>query len=200
MKVLALDISTKPGWAFNKDAQLVEFGALSLDHPVLAYGEYPWSYHRASEIMANQLFKLVDRFDPEVIVIEETNLGKSRYAQKTLEYIHKALLSRLVGSKAKVIYLSSSIWRQTLGLHMSAEDKRNNAKLSRAKKKAAEAGAKLDKKTIGVRGKVNKKHLAIRYVNETYGLELKVKDNDKADAICLADAFLKGATPCDGVM
>lgn len=150
--------------------------------------------------MAAQLYELVIRFQPDVVIIEETNLGKSRYAQKTLEFIHKSLLFQLRAFPGKVIYFSSSSWRQALGLTMTKEDKKNNARLSKAKKYATEMGVKLDKKALGVRGKINKKHLALRYVNDTFNLTLKVKDNDAADAICLAAAYLKGATPCDGVM
>lgn len=207
MKILALDISTKAGWAFLSSdtfdlatVQGLEYGSLKLDHPVIAFGDYPWSYDKASEVMAAQLYELVLRFQPDVVIIEETNLGKSRYAQKTLEFIHKSLLTQLRAFPGKVIYFSSSSWRQALGLTMTKEDKKNNARLSKAKKYATEMGVKLDKKALGVRGKINKKHLALRYVNDTFNLTLKVKDNDAADAICLAAAYLKGATPCDGVM
>ena len=203
MRVLGLDISSKAGWAFREGDQPIAFGAVKLDHPIISYGEYPWNYDVASETMATKLYELIQRFTPDVVVIEETNLGKSRYAQKSLEFTHKAILQKIHHARfpGKVIYLSSSSWRQALGLQMSKEDKKNNAKLSKAKKIAAEYGTKLDKKELGVRGKINKKHLALRYVNETFGLSLKVKDNDAADAICLVAAYLTGkAVPCDGVM
>lgn len=204
MKVLGLDISTSAGWASQVDAQPVIYGYHELDKTVHEYGPYPWNYVAASDDMAKFLFAKVEEYDPDVVVIEETNLGKSRYAQKILEFTHRALLVKLwewqMRGDRKVIYLSSSAWRQALGLVMSKEDKKNNAKLSKAKKLSAEYGVKIDKKTLGIKGKINKKHLALRYVNATYGLQLKVKDNDAADAICLTAAFLKGATPCDGVM
>lgn len=200
MKVLSFDISTKPGWAFKEDSRLVAFDSFSLDKPIFTYGEYPRNYDEATEVIAAKLWELVIRFQPDVIVIEETNLGKSRYAQKTLEFIHKAFLNKMRGWTGKIIYLSSSSWRQALGLQMSKEDKKNNSKLSKATKVAAEYGVKLDKKKLGIRGKITKKHLAIRYVNDKHGLSLKVKDNDKADAIALIDAFEAGAIPCDGVM
>ncbi len=38
MKVLALDVSTKTGWAFFQDAQLVAFGSLKSDDK--------WKTHR----------------------------------------------------------------------------------------------------------------------------------------------------------
>jgi hypothetical protein len=202
MRVLALDISTKAGWALMDDARLVDFGGIALNKTILEYGAYPWNYDDATEEMAAKLFDKIVHLLPDVVVIEESNLGKSRYAQKALEFIHKGLLSRLRGWRGKVIYLSSSSWRQALGLQMTKEDKRNNAKISKAKKKAAEWGMGIHeaKKALGVKGKINKKHIALRYVNETFGLKLKVKDNDAADAICLAAAFFKGAEPADGVM
>lgn len=208
MRVLGLDISTSAGWAFKEDGRLVSFGHLGLDKTVHEYGLYPWSYLAASEDMSVFLMDKVRELDPDVIVIEETNLGKSRYSQKTLEFTHRALLAKLKewagitlnSGDTKVIYLSSSTWRQALGLVMSKEDKKNNAKLSKAKRAAAAAGIKLDKKTLGVKGKITKKHVALNYVNAAHGLKLKVKDNDAADAICLCDAYEKGALPCDGVM
>jgi hypothetical protein len=206
VKVLGLDISTKPGWALLENAQLLAFGQLGLDRTVHEYGPYPWNYVVVSDDIAGFLYDKVVQLNPDIVVIEETNLGKNRYAQKTLEFIHRALLVKLQKwaqeGNRKVIYLSSSSWRQALGLVMSKEDKKNNAKIAKAKKLSQASGHSVHalKKTLGVRGKINKKHLALRYVNETFGLTLKVKDNDAADAICLAAAFLKGATPADGVM
>jgi hypothetical protein len=40
------------------------------------------------------------------------------------------------------------------------------------------------------RGKITPKHLAVQKSNELYGLELKLKDDDIADAILLGRAFL----------
>lgn len=202
MKVLSLDISTKSGWAFFEEGQLKDFGAVRLDRTVLEFGPYPWAFCIAAEEMACMLCELVSRFKPDVLVIEETNLARARYSQKTLEFIHLFSLrwiAQLANRPKEVIYLSTSSWRKTLGIAMTKADKKQNSKLYRAKRTAADLGVKLDKKALGVRGKINKKHLALRYVNETYGLSLKVKDNDAADAICLAAAYLKGCEPCDGV-
>ncbi len=207
MIVLGLDISTSSGWAVRRDGKIVEYGTLTTPLTLAEYGGYPYNYIQAANVMAGSLLSVVQEFAPDVIVIEETNLGKSRYTQKILEWIHLSLLLKLKelialqGSYSpKVIYLSSSVWRQALGLTMSKIDKKNNAKLSKAKRLAAELGVKVDKKTLGVAGKVNKKHIAIRHVNDTYGLKLKVKDDDVADAICLTEAYEKKATPCDGLI
>lgn len=211
MKILCLDISTHAGYAVletrdnDELPSLLEYGVRKTDKTVLEYGQYPFCYIAMAREMAGKFGQLVLDHLPDVIVIEETNLGKNRYSQKALEFCHCLTLQLLQSEtvftqipKVKVVYLSSSAWRAALGLQMSKEDKRNNAKLSKAKKKAADTGGKLDKKSLGIKGKVNKKHLAVRYVNSTYNLNLKIKDNDVADAIALGLAYLKGALVCDG--
>ncbi len=200
MLVLGLDISTSSGWALRRDGVIEDYGTFETPLTLAEYGEYPWNYLQSSQIMASSLMGLVNYYKPDVVVVEEINMGKSRYSQRILEWIHCGVVNHLRAADTKVIYLSSSIWRQALGLTMSKMDKKNNAKLSKAKRLAADSGLKVDKKALGVAGKVNKKHLAIRHVNATYGLNLKVKDDDIADAICLTEAYERGATPCDGLI
>ncbi len=201
IKLLALDISTSSGWAYFEDKVLVEYGPAALDHTVREYGSYPWNFIQATKDMAERLMEIVYRFKPDVIVIEETNMGRQRYSQKVLEMIHGFFLSMLSHAsaiKANVIYVSSSTWRKAIGMEMSSADRRNNSALSRAKSKAKSKGEALDKAKLGIRGKVTKKHLAVRYVNETYNLQLKIGQNDQADAIALGTGYLLGAAPCDG--
>ena len=198
-RVLGLDLSSKAGWAVLEDGKLTEKGLIQLDRPILGFdGGYPWNFHRAAGWQAQNIEDLAKRVDPTTVVIEETNLGKNRYSQKFLEFLHCRLLLMPTICSRKVVYLSSSAWRSALGLQMTAEDRRNNGKLSRAKKHAFMTGGKLDKASLGIKGRVNKKHLAVRYANATYNLNLKMKDNDIADAICLAAAYLAGADACDG--
>lgn len=206
IKILGLDISSHAGFAAveteGSEKKLTHYGIVGKSQVVNGYGAYPWSYHEVASNIATSLFQLVLEHQPDAIVVEETNLGKNRYAQKLLEFIHFAFLNavRTSAYKDRVIYLSSSEWRRALGLVMTKEQKKANATLAKAKKEAEEAGVKLDKKAIGVRGKVTKKHLAVEHANRVFDLKLKVKDNDIADAICLALAHMAGAEQCDGVM
>lgn len=216
MRVLSLDASTHAGWSLLEgepgDAtspapgpvpKLLGRGLIENDQVVQAFGPYPRCYVHAATSISNRLFDLVAEHRPDVVVIEETNLGKNRYAQKLLEFIHCALLAQLlVGFTGQIVYLSSSSWRQALDLRLDSEQKRNNAKIAKARKLARETGVTLNvaKKQVGVKGKVTKKHLAVNRVNEVYGLGLKVKDNDIADAICLGLAYFVGATPADGIL
>jgi hypothetical protein len=204
VRVLALDISTSAGWALFEDNQLAQYGHIGLEKTVREYGEYPWNYVHATRDMAMRLAALVSLQSPDVVVIEETNLGRNRYSQKVLEFLHANFLALLALQRSEqpgsVIYVSSSAWRKAIKLEMSSEDKKSNQLLSRAKSKAKKSGAKLDKAALGISGKVTKKHLAVRWANENYDLQLKQKDNDVADAICLGAAFIEGVTPCDGVV
>lgn len=205
MKVLALDLSTHAGYAVlegevGAKPALGDHGVVHLGAVVHSFGQYPWSYRSAAYQQSLPVIELAGRIRPDVVVIEEVNLGKDRYAQKLLDYIHFCVLDGLVAYKTTYLDAGGAGgWRQTLSLTLSKDQRKANAKLSRAKREAAEDGRKLDKKALGIRGKVTWKHLAVAYANQHYGLSLKQKDNDVADAICLGTAYFLGATPCNGL-
>jgi hypothetical protein len=210
-RILALDVSSKTGFAVldvDEDSnpvgiQLSDCGLIRMPVPLDEAGIYPWNYITSSKKMGAELCKLVAKYGPRVVVIEETNRGKQRYSQKLLEFLHGALLNNLSNitngvQTPAVFYLSTSEWRSRLGIRLSKEDKKNNGKLNRAKRIAGGNIRLVDKKSLGIRGKVTPKHLAVKHVNEEFGLNFKVKDNDIADSICLGEAFALGARPCDG--
>jgi hypothetical protein len=179
--------------------RLTKYGLIKNPDKIDTYGKYPWSYLNAASAMGQQILALAHTEKPDVIVIEETNGSRgSRYTQKILEFLHCCILERLVNLEIPVYYINSSSWRSTLGLVLSKEDKKANKKLKVAKKLSAATGKKLNRTELGIRGIVNKKHIAIRYVNETYCKNFLVKDNDICDAICLGTAYLKGCSICDG--
>jgi hypothetical protein len=191
---------------------------------VLEYGSYPECYRRAAKDVADQLLAVVREHCPDVVIVEETNQGQNRYTQKLLEFIHKELgdgwdtgnaghmkefpctveadgkhrHQRLV--MPKIVYISTGTWKQALGLKKPKDAKKNDELLKQAKMLAATGTVTLNeaKKRYGIKGKWNKKMLAVNYTNENYGLTFKLKDNDKAEAICLVVAYTKGAKLCDG--
>lgn len=214
MRTLCLDLSTHTGFAIfdgemGEKPTLLASGTIDLGKPVHAFAQYPHSYHTAAEYMAAKIYvevaaavRTIEFTD--VVVIEEINSGRDRYVQKLLENIHTAVIKQYEGfsPKTKLVYLNSDGgdgWRTNLGLKLTKEQKKANAKLSKEKRECEVAGVKLDKKKLGIRGKVNKKHLAVAFANEQYDLKLKQKDNNEADAICLGVAFFNHCTPCDGV-
>jgi len=212
LRILALDISSKTGFVHalvdktqEEPITLCHMGRIELPDPILQYGRYPFCYARAAKLMASMLMEQTTYkgLSPHVIVIEETNLGRSRYSQKWLEFVHSSFLAALDHVRADngpvVAYVSSGSWRKAIGLVLTKEDKKNNALLSKAKRAAHQKNSKVDKGGLGIAGKVTAKHLAVRYANKRFGLELKMKDNDVADAIGLACGYVADAPLCDGI-
>ncbi|GAC1694086.1 MAG: hypothetical protein NVS9B9_16510 [Ktedonobacteraceae bacterium] len=204
MRLLALDLSTSTGYAVFDDGVLSSYGVVANERKVSSYGDYPWSLMAAVRDISSKIFEIIDHFEPDAIVIEEVTKSRNYFSQKALDWLHQSVLLFIEGTnktdprKIEVSYVFPASWRKALDLRLSKEDKKLNSKLSKAKANAKKTGSKLDKKTLGIRGRFGKKHVALRYVNETFGFSLKVKDDDIADAICLGLGFLKGAVKCDG--
>lgn len=209
MRVLCLDLSTHTGYAIfdgekGSKPTLISSGTIDLDKQLYSFGPYPKTYRAASRYMAALIHVRTGMYKPEAIVIEEINSGRDRYVQKLLENIHTAVLDQFENlmPHASIVYFNSDGgegWRTSIGLTLSKEQKKANAKLSKEKRECAAAGVKLDKAKLGIKGKVNKKHLAVARANTDFGLTLKQKDNNEADAICLGLAFYNNCIPCDGV-
>lgn len=212
-RILALDLSSRTGWAFYENRVLKEWGILEADGSVLKAMDpnvkYPWSLMAAVLGMKEKVRRLVEKYGPDIVLIEETNIAKARYSQKFLEWLHFNVVAYLhvMGTQCgwpkseNVIYISTMDWRKTLDIKMTKADSKQNRKVNEIKNDTAlskELKAKLMKQ-LGVRGKINKKHLSCRYVEDTYKMKLKVStENDIADAICIGDAFIKGAAHCTG--
>ena len=216
MRVLALDLSLHTGWAFFQDQQLSSYGLIEAKRLPEHYQQgYPFNYVAATEDFATEIVLQIQQLAPDVIVIEETSPGRETYSQKILEFCHSATIRRLTG--CKVIYLRTGEWRKTVGLRMTDQDKKGNLKrnLEKAKKEARALRAQL--KILGNKkanlplvrdlkdrlnqlrlGKVTRKHLSVRMVNEMFELNLLACNHDIADAILIGASYLKGATPCDG--
>jgi len=179
MLILGLDLSLKPGFAvLDSERGLVAYGTKRFN-----WREFDGSVvddfvkmYQAKEI-ASFIKNLVEEYEPDEIWIEQTNAGSFRNSQKLLEFIHFAVLDKikLLGCKEKVGYVDTSAWSSLLKIRQTKEDTKNNA-LVREKKK---------------RGKITKKHLSVRWANASYGLTLKLKDNDAAEAIAIATYGLK---------
>jgi Fe-S cluster assembly iron-binding protein IscA len=220
-RVLSLDVSTNTGYAvFDGGADvLVAYGFMAMMKRPSQYPlPYPLNYAVAATDYARALVTLVEQFEPVAIVVEETNPGHEVLSQRTLEWIHMALNLKL-GMATKVCYVRTGDWRRAVGLQLSKVQAKANLKksLEKAKKEASAirflikaagtskvnamhvAKLKKDLKALQL-FRTTRKHLAVNMVNELYKLDLKIADNDTADAILLGRAFYLGATVCDGKM
>jgi hypothetical protein len=210
LKVLALDVSTKTGWAFFQDAQLFAFGLIEKSKPSFEdYGDYPHNFVNVAYDIKQQIITKVFEIKPDVIVIEETNkTGRfgSRHSQKILEFIHCFIVNALPDFDIK--YVNTSDWRKILKLSVAdtkklakpylkelARLKGELAKADKAHKKQAKAALDLHKKTLKdkcIHGKIDKKSISVAFVNMTHQLAFKKGDNDISDAICLGEAYKRG--------
>ena len=205
-RILALDLSTsRTGLAlFVREEpipKLVEYAVVEHDDVIASYGAYPFSFVTALSLMADRVTARVEQLRPDIVVIEETNSSKARYTQKALEMLHCLVLQRLqrLGYTSETVkYISTGVWRKAAGIELTKEQKKQNTRLSAAKRRAKMRGEKLDKAELGIVGKVTKKHIAVTAVNLKFGLTLKKKDNDIAEAILLGLAYALGAAVCNG--
>jgi hypothetical protein len=178
MKVLSLDVSSKTGYAVFENGTYKSSGSL----PKIAIEDfnvnkdpdksplYPWNIIDAADTMAQSMLALYSEHKPDVIIIENTVKGRNRHVQRYLEFLHSAILRTLRPLNKPIHYMDPSAWRSLVGLKLNKDQKKSNQEVSKGLK----------------RGRIGKKHLSVNMVNEKYGLGLKLKDNDQADACLLA--------------
>ena len=193
-RILSLDISSKTGWASmvstKESLDLEEYGTAPQIHEPA--GQYPASYVDWAYACFSQILDLIDRFAPDVLVIEETCAGsKAVYAQKFLEWVHFLLAKFIKETKIRAIYLLTGAWRSEAGSKMTKEESKHNKTVREYKDKN---GTKFAYDAKGKRiGKLTKKHINVRRANEVFGKFLKVplrkKDEDTADSLLLGYCY-----------
>jgi hypothetical protein len=199
--VLALDVSTKTGWALFQDGKPVSWGTLFPDKTVKDFGDYPINFVRLCQYLADRLVReiivpiLEKTKDYLEVVIEETNSSKQNYSQKILEFLHFCIIESLYDLGLNPKYIRTGEWRKYTDSKMSKEEKALNAKIAKIKRQTGKKLAKIDGKVVGKKGR---KHVALRRVEEILGIELMRKDEDAADALLLGLGYLKGAPVCNG--
>lgn len=175
---MGLDVSTKTGIAVIDGGQLIYKDLIDVVFLPTELKIDDLNCLDRAQLMAERIMIWVRQYDPDFIYIEQTNLGNSRRDQKLLEFTHAMILLSLGTYQKRTAYVNSSQWRSGLSLKFSKEDSKHNKNVKVKKEAGIRARAGEGKKTA--------KHLAVRWCNEKYSLQLKIKDNDIADAICLA--------------
>lgn len=199
-RVLALDVSTKTGYAFaissDDGIKLENYGTLEQIHQ--PSGDYPGVFVDWAERCFNEIEALIKNFKPDVIVIEETSKGsKNAMSQKILEYIHYLLAHFIREKKIRSVYILTEQWRRDIGCKMTDQEKARNKEVRDYKKKVfKETGVKttvaydINGKRIGL---IGRKHVNIRRVSEIFEGQLKKplkrKDEDLADGLGLLASY-----------
>jgi hypothetical protein len=204
-RVLALDMSTKTGWAvvdMDKNGfKLQEAGTLPKESE--PEGNYPVNYIDWSRKCVKHIVSLISKYEPDEFVIEETAKGsKNNMSQKIVEFIHyeMAYLFEQYDNINKIYnrtYFLTEEWRRICDCKMNDKEKKQNAEVRKQRKKGIKVCKDKEGKRIGL---IGKKHVNVRVANEVYGLDLMLKDEDRADALLLAHALYltkyKGDSKC----
>jgi len=199
--VLALDLSTNTGWALIDPAEPTKLKGYGNFVSKETESLYPFSYLYRAQVVSQQLGFLLSGFlndslfkiENLTVVIEEVNMSRARHSQKQLDFIHYAVLEMLkYYDKCRVVYVDTSQWRKACGITLTKEQRKLNQTLAKASRESARKGVKLDKKALGIKGKITKKHLAVNRANEIFGTKFVVKDNDIAEAALLGYAWILG--------
>lgn len=189
MKIIGIDLSTHTGFAvIDSETGLGDHGVIHLEdlRPSEAGNcALDFQYIFDAKCMATNIMNFILTHPADYIVIEQTNGAKNRTSQKRLEFLHFALLETLYNSgKASITsYIDTSYWRKTLGIKLSKEQRQHN--------KDVKAKTKAGGRSKAGEGKITTKHLSVEWANKTYGLSLKLCQNDTADAIALAACKFK---------
>lgn len=183
MKILALDLSTQTGWALFSEGLYHTSGTLDKvvieDFNVNNYpnksDKYPQNIINAINIIITQIEnKILELKGVDLIIIEQSTKGRNRHTQKFIEWMHLLIYLFITKRGLPIKYTDVSEWRRITKLKLTKEDKENNKKVSQGKK----------------RGRINKKHLSTRLVNQIFNLNKILKDNNECDAILLGASYV----------
>jgi hypothetical protein len=194
-KILGLDLSTTcTGFALlDADSKaLLKYGYIVPQVKGVTKLKYPKQALAKILDLSKKIVELIRQYQPDQLVIEEVNRGISRTSQKPLDALHFFVVHfidlefpHLIDS---VYYYDSNGnkgWRTHLSLKLTEEGKAHNAHI-KTFKSSRKAGKK--------KAKINYKHLASRYVAQTYNVNLDVdedaKHSDICDAIALTNSYL----------
>src|SRR5271166_755098 len=128
-RILALDVSTKTGWALliSEGENLTLEANGQIDKSKEPEGQYPGNFVSWAYDCWIELVKLMDLHKPDVLVIEETSAGsKAVYSQKILEWIHFLLAQSIKEGNIKAIYILTEQWRRETGCLMTKEESLHN--------------------------------------------------------------------------
>lgn len=204
-RVLALDVSTKTGWASglisDSGIKLGDYGTLKQIHE--PEGNYPSKYIIWAEQVFREIQKLIILYAPDVLVIEETSKGsKNAMSQKILEFTHFLLAKYIMDNNIKSVYVLTEQWRREIGCKMTDAEKLRNKYVRDYKKGNSTVIAyDINGKRTGI---IGRKHVNIRRVSEIFEGQLKAplkrKDEDLADGLgLLACYYLRKQKDCGNI-
>jgi len=195
-KILSLDVSSKTGFSVlitgtNGVCVLEDYGQVPKIHCPDSES-YPGSYVTWAYKCFEKIEELIERYQPDVLVIEEITKSKNAMSQKFLDFVHFLVCRFIQETGIKNFWFQTGEWRREVGSHMNDAEKKRNKEVRKYKKehKSKLAYDIITGKRIGM---IGKKHVTIRLINEIFKDQLKEplkrKDDDTADAIALSYCY-----------
>lgn len=193
-RVLSLDLSTKTGYCLlvSSDRGMILEAYGQIDKVSCPEDEsYPSSYVTWAYKCFEKVEELIECLNPDVLVVEEVTRSKNALTQKILDYIHFLVAKFIQETGIRAIFFQTGEWRKEVGSYMSKTEKEQNKYVKEYKDKT---GKKLARdKNNKVIGKVTKKKVTIRLINDIFKSQLKIllgpSEDDTADAIALSYCY-----------
>src|ERR1700722_13985153 len=137
-KILALDVSTKTGFSVgitsNLGIKLLDYGQIPAIHEPIGF-KYPSSYVIWAYECFQSVLDLIKKYEPDVLVIEETSKGsKNAMSQKILEFTHFLLAKYIKDGNIRSVYIMTEQWRREIGCQMNDKEKLKNKEVRTYKK------------------------------------------------------------------
>lgn len=197
-KVLSLDVSSKTGFS------VLSIG-IAGECILEAYGQvpkihcpdsetYPGSYVTWAYLIFNKIEELIEKYQPDTLVIEQTCAGsKNAMSQKILEFSHFLICKYIQETKIPNFWFLTGEWRKEIGSYMNKTEKSRNKEIKDYKDAYFKKYGKKTKCAYDINGKrmgkIGKKKVTIRLMNEVFKDQLKEplrpKDEDASDALAI---------------
>lgn len=122
MRVLSMDQSTRvSGWAYFEDGEYVCSGVVNMSKSTLAT-------HERSFEMAKALWKIIKKYKPDCLVIEDTQQQNNIKTVVILARLQGMIIGYAEAHKVKVHILTPTQWRSVLNYSQGPKVKRAELK------------------------------------------------------------------------
>lgn len=202
IKWLALDPSSRTGYAIFENHKILEYGLIEKEIKNFKFDvsnytqlapDYPMNFIEATSCMAKEIMNIIKKHDVEYVVLEHSESSMHRFSQKYLEWLHQALCLSFYKNKIKFQYLLNSDWRKATKCYLKdwPEYDKHNKEVRKLKKSAipTASGSKVAKKDGKIVTIIDHKKLSMLVASKYIG---KTIDNDNtSDAILCGLAAIR---------
>lgn len=129
-KMLSFDTSSsKSGWAYYANGIYKESGVINLDTKECKKKYKNNSVQRLKD-MCLSLFELLDKYKPDIIVIEKLNVGRNMQATRLLAKVIGFVYAYAITHDCYYFEIQPTQWRSQLGMQSGKKKREELKKLS----------------------------------------------------------------------